>query len=137
MNRQQRRRAGIEAEPRSLAEGYEIREAVGKMFRSEDNPVRFICECGAAWEYQTSADGGHALEHTFEGHEVVRERYSLGAWHFLDTLNGRTVSEMVWNALRKDGEDPQRFLDNLKATVAARDEEMAAIEAASQMVEGS
>jgi len=127
---------GIESEPKSLAEGYEIREAVGKMFKTEDNPLRFICECGATWKYETSADGGHALEHTFDGHEVVRERYSIGAWHFVDTLNGRTISEMVWNALRRDGEDPQRFLERLQAAVAARDEEMAAIEAARELVDG-
>ncbi|MDA1010499.1 MAG: hypothetical protein O2888_03385 [Chloroflexi bacterium] len=118
----------------SLSDRYELTEAVGRLFRSEDNPVRFTCICGVTWKYESSADGGHALEHTFEGHEVVRERWSLGAWHFVDTLNGRTVSEMVWNALKKDGEDPERFLARLQQAVAERDEEIAAVEAAREAV---
>jgi len=135
MNRQQRRRSTIESEPQSLTEAYQIREAVGRMFATEDNRVRFTCECGEKWEYRTSADGGHALEHTFEGHEVVRERFRMGQWYFHDTLNGRSVAEMVWNALKRDGEDPQRFLERLQTAIASRDEEMAAIEAARELVD--
>jgi len=84
-----------------------------------------VCECGGVF-----VSGAEAIGHTFQGHEVVRERFSIGDWYYHDTLDGRSVAEMIWNRLKADGEDPQAFLERIKGIVAERETEMQAIEAA-------
>ena len=121
MNREQRRRERKTQPERAAGD---LTAEIRAMFPTSGD-VRFICECG-----QTFKEGGVAIMHTFEGHEVVRERFSIGDWYYHDTLNGRSVAEMIWNRLKADGEDPQAFLERIKGIVAERETEMQAIEAA-------
>lgn len=86
--------------------------------------IRFVCECG-----QVADSGVFAVAHTFEGHEVVRERYSLGSWYYLDTLDGRSVAEMMWNKLKESGEEPPAFIERMKQRTREKEEELQAIEA--------
>lgn len=92
---------------------------------SSQGAIRFICECGP-----TFTEGFEAILHTFDGHEVVRERFSLGEWRFLDTLDGRSVAEIAYNKLKLDGESPERFVARFKAMTDAAEERAAAIEEA-------
>ena len=124
MNRQQRRRAEREDRTENDIEATMLAERVKQMLPTTGN-VRFICECGERFP-----EGGMAVMHALEGHEVVRERYSLGQWYFHDTVNGHSVAEMIWNVCKAEGEDPQAFLERIQGLIVKKEEELAAIETA-------
>jgi len=66
---------------------------------------RFRCECDATFE-----DGGTAIEHTFSGHEVVRERYAGGMWLF----DPRDIATLILERMMEQGEDIPAFVDRIK-----------------------
>lgn len=80
-------------------------EQHGKLLLGER---RFVCECGARFK-----DGGHAVEHSFHGHEVVIERFSGGQWVF-DSVR-KPVMQMIIDRLRAKGESLEDFTKRLMA----------------------
>lgn len=87
--------------------------------------IRFVCECG-----DVVPDGGAAVMHALEGHDVVRERFSLGEWRFLDVQDSRSVVDAMFQLLREDGEEPQAFIERLNRRTEEARRELERIEEA-------
>ena len=57
-------------------------------------------------------DPGHAVEHTFAGHETGIERYTLGTWVW---DHHTTVEEFIIERLRAKGESVPDFVRRIQA----------------------
>ncbi len=84
--------------------------------------MRFACECGERF-----TEGYMAVGHSFDGHQVVQERFYGGQWHFAGLR--QTVAEMIVERLRLKGESVSGFVRRLNERMDAVNKEDDAQEA--------
>lgn len=75
----------------------------------DDGTRRFACECGARM-----TEGGQAVEHALNRHQVAIEEKRNGEWRYALGTGEKQVMDMIIERMRMRGEDIPGFIRRLE-----------------------